>query len=283
MATIKIVAPAKINLFLHVVGKRADGYHLLESLVSFADVGDEIELTEALSFDLTIDGPFAKNLPGSSANLVARAAQMLAEYAGRTADVRIRLTKNLPVASGIGGGSSDAAATLLGCAQLWNLKSLPTDGEIASHLGADVPVCLRRRPTMMTGIGEILADAPHVPDANVVLVHPGQSLNTSDVFRAYRGPFTSSGKALLASSVRDILATTQNDLQSAALSLAPAIGDILTALESQPGCIGARMSGSGATCFGLYQDRASATDAALNIKAAHAKWWFSIGRLGAVL
>jgi 4-diphosphocytidyl-2-C-methyl-D-erythritol kinase len=282
MATIEIVAPAKINLFLHVVGKRADGYHLLESLVSFANVGDEIELTEATSFDLILDGPFAQNLSASPANLVAKAAQMLAEYAGRSADVRIRLTKNLPVASGIGGGSSDAAATLLACAQLWGLKSLPSDSEIASKLGADVPVCLRRRPTLMSGIGEILADAPDTPSADVVMVNPGVALNTADVFRARLGPFTAPGKAVPTIGLRNILNATHNDLQPAALSLAPAISDVVTTLQAQAGCIGARMSGSGATCFGLYQDRASATQAALNIAAAHATWWVTPGRLGAV-
>jgi 4-diphosphocytidyl-2-C-methyl-D-erythritol kinase len=282
MATIKIVAPAKINLFLHIVGKRADGYHLLESLVSFADIGDDIELTETTTFELSVDGPFGHRLPPSTDNLVLRSAQLMSEHAGCPAHVSIRLTKNLPVASGIGGGSSDAAATLLACARLWDVKSLPSDSEIASRLGADVPVCLRRRPTLMAGIGELLSDATHVPNADVVLVNPGQALNTADVFKAYRGSPVVPGLPTSATRMHDILSATRNDLQPAAVGLAPVIDEVLTALQSQPGSIGARMSGSGATCFGVYQDRASATQAALNIGAAHATWWVTPGRLGAV-
>jgi 4-diphosphocytidyl-2-C-methyl-D-erythritol kinase len=279
---LRLAAPAKLNLYLHVVGRRPDGYHLLDSLAAFAAVGDELTFAPAPDLSLAIDGPFGRSLAADDDNLVLKAARALAAQAGRAPGAAIRLTKRLPVASGIGGGSADAAATLHGLNRLWNL-ALPdsTLARIGLALGADVPVCLAGVPSFFGGVGDEIAAAAPLPRAHLVLVNPGAPLATAAVFRAraqapaarYSQParWTEAVSDVLA--LAGLLAKRGNDLTAAAIGLLPAIVDVLAALERQPPCLLARLSGSGATCFGLFAERGEAREAAAAIAAAHADWW----------
>jgi 4-diphosphocytidyl-2-C-methyl-D-erythritol kinase len=267
------VAWAKVNLFLHVLGRREDGYHLLDSLAVFPGVGDVLTAEPAPALSLHLTGPFGAMLATEPDNLVLRAARALAEAAGVPAAARLTLDKRLPVASGIGGGSADAAAALRLLARLWSVQAdLPA---IASRLGADVPVCLERRPARMRGVGEQLGLAPVLPDSGIVLVNPGGAVPTALVFRARQGDYGT--EAALPDAWSDAaamaadLAGLRNDLQSAALALHPPIGMALDALAADAGCLLARMSGSGATCFGLYADPTAATRAASAL--ARPGWW----------
>lgn len=269
-------APAKINLSLHIVGKRADGYHLLDSLVVFAGVGDRLTAEPAEGLSLRVTGPFAAGLEGESDNLVLRAARALADAAGITPQASLVLEKNLPVASGIGGGSADAAAALRLLSRLWRV-TLPADTmhRLAERLGADVPVCLAGQPTRMRGIGEQLDPAPTLPECGMVLVNPGVALSTAEVFRVRRGAFSSAAglpatwqnTAAMAEDLRRLT----NDLQPPAVALRPVIGEVLTSLADRPGCLLSRMSGSGATCFGLFPDPVQAERAAVAL--AGRGWW----------
>lgn len=267
-------APAKLNLSLAVTAKRADGYHLLESLVAFADIGDHVVARAAPEFSLTIDGPFAASLDTGGDNLVARAATLFAERLGRRPDVALRLAKNLPVASGIGGGSADAAATLRALAKLW---AAPIPADLPAMLGADVPVCVAGVPAWMSGIGEIVEPAGALPDWGILLVNPGVALATPSVFKARSGAFSAGGK--FAPNLAN-LAAAGNDLQAPAIGLVPAIADVLAALRGLPGIRVARMSGSGATCFGLFDRPENAALAAKALKAkAPSAWWIAAGRV----
>lgn len=281
---VRVEARAKVNLTLHVVGRRADGYHLLDSLIAFADIGDTVRAEPADGFHLAVDGPTAALLPAGGDNIVARAAHALATHAGRRADAAITLTKRLPVAAGIGGGSADAAATLVALARLWRL-ALPEFEmmALALALGADVPVCLRGRATQLSGIGEGLEPAVALPPAWLVLVNPMQPCPTPAVFKARGGPF--SAAAPLAEPPADAcalaaaLALRRNDLTEAAVKVVPAIAESLARLAGCPGCLLARMSGSGATCFGLFADPEAAEAAAAAITAARPAWWAAAAAL----
>jgi 4-diphosphocytidyl-2-C-methyl-D-erythritol kinase len=270
-------APAKINLTLHVTGKRADGYHLLDSLVVFAGAQDVVGARPASGLSLALTGPFAPGLAADPDNLVLRAARALAEAAGVTAGAELTLEKNLPVASGIGGGSSDAAAALRVLGRLWNVR-LPADqlAALAAGLGADVPVCLDPRPRVMQGVGDILGDALALPACGILLVNPGVGLGTQAVFRARAGGFSRAplwppswpDTAALAEDLR----AGANDLQAPAIGLCPLIGDVLDGLATLPGALLARMSGSGATCFALFAS-AEQAEAASGALVAPAAWW----------
>jgi 4-diphosphocytidyl-2-C-methyl-D-erythritol kinase len=271
-------APAKINLYLHVTGRRPDGYHSLESLVVFANVGDSLELTPAADFTLDLAGPYASALDGGADNLVLKAARLLADATATQAGAHLRLTKRLPVASGIGGGSADAAAALRGLIRLWGLVPAPAlVSDLALRLGADVPVCIARQSTQIEGLGESLNPAPRLPGFWLVLVNCGIGLATANVFKARTGAFLAADP--LTEPPRDIaalavaLARRRNDLTSAAIGLVPEIGVTLAAIEAQPGCMIARMSGSGATCFGLFGEEDSARSAARALAARHPSWW----------
>ena len=259
-------APAKINLTLHVTGQRADGYHLLDSLVVFAGACDGVTASEADALSLAVTGPFAASLVDGD-NLVLRAARALAASAGIVPRAALALDKRLPVASGIGGGSADAAASLRALVRLWRLDVGAADlHAVAAGLGADVPVCLESRPRLMSGIGEILSPAPAVPPCGILLVNPGVGLATQAVFRARSGPFSqptglSAPWADAAAMARD-LAQARNDLQAPAVGLCPAIGAVLAALSADPDALLVRMSGSGATCFALYKTADRAVEAA---------------------
>jgi 4-diphosphocytidyl-2-C-methyl-D-erythritol kinase len=266
-------ACAKLNLSLRVVGRRADGYHLLDSLAAFADIGDEIAIEPAPDFALTVAGPFAKDLSGAD-NLATRAARGFASALGRAPDLAIRLTKNLPVASGIGGGSADAAATLRALSRLWNA---PIPDDLAANLGADVPVCVAQRAAWMSGVGEIVEPVAPLPPWGVVLINPGIALATPRVFAARTGPFSTADRP---APTLDALAKAVNDLQAPALSLVPAIGAVLAALGSAPGARVVRMSGSGATCLALFDDRGRAEMASSALKtSAPSTWWIASGAL----
>jgi 4-diphosphocytidyl-2-C-methyl-D-erythritol kinase len=321
-------APAKINLALHVVDQRSDGYHLLESLIVFARAGDRVTASLAETDWFSVSGPFADEVPRDRANLILcardRLREVLTEHA--TATVSLTLEKNLPVASGIGGGSSDAAAALRALAALWEVDqtALPA---VAAPLGADLPMCLAARPLMARGIGERLEILPDFPSLPIVLVNPGVAVSTPEVFRAlasrqnpplpFLPPFSrpSSGpsdhpppvNAERDEAVRptppsprvrgegkgegqcprdrefstpggefrqicDWLAETRNDLQIPAIAITPVVADVFKALQNT-GAAFARMSGSGATCFGLFATHEEAAEAATAISERHPAWW----------
>ena len=273
-----MLARAKVNLYLHITGKRADGYHLLDSLIVFADTGDEIALAPSDRLSLAIDGPFAAGLGAGPDNLVLRAAQALQEVTNARSAAAIRLTKNLPVASGIGGGSADAAATLSGLCGLWNVApGRAALHAIAARLGADVPVCLDGAASFVGGIGEELAPARGLPPAWLLLANPNIATPTAAVFKARQGPFSKAAR--WSEPPRDFadfaarLRSSANDLTEAAISVTPAIRDVLVALAALPGCALARLSGSGATCFGLFADEARARAAEGKLRSARPDWW----------
>ena len=284
---LRLAAPAKLNLYLHVVGRRPDAYHLLDSLVAFAAVGDELTFAPAPDLSLVIDGPFGSSLGIDDDNLVLKAARALATHVGRTPAAAMRLTKRLPVASGIGGGSADAAATLRGLNRLWALGlSDTTLARIGLALGADVPVCLAGVASFFGGIGEEIAAAGFLPTAHIVLVNPGMPLATASVFRAraqsgatYSAPARWTDAVPDAVTLAGLLAKRSNDLTAAAIGLVPPIADVLTALEHQPPCLLARLSGSGATCFGLFAERGAAREAAAAIADVHREWWVVVTTL----
>ena len=268
---VEAFAPAKINLTLHVTGQRADGYHLLDSLVVFADVGDRIVARAADDLSLTIDGPMAAGLAADASNLVLRAARLLGD-----GGAAIKLTKHLPLSSGMGGGSSDAAATLRALSQLWR-RPLPVASATAA-LGADVPVCLEARSRRMSGIGHVLAEVPALPPVWLVLVNPGVAVATPAVFGALQNRAQPPMPAALpqfsaASHLAEFLGSMRNDLEQPAQQIEPRIGLALAALAANEDCLLARMSGSGATCFGLFSEPLAAKAAARTISRSHPGWW----------
>jgi 4-diphosphocytidyl-2-C-methyl-D-erythritol kinase len=280
---LRVLAPAKINLYLHVVGRRSDGYHLLDSLVAFADIGDRLAVAPADRLSLSVAGPEAAALGGlGDDNLVLRAARLLA--ASETIGAGLHLEKHLPIASGIGGGSSDAAAALRLLTQFW---PRPPAGaaltEIAARLGADVPACLLARPAWVGGIGEEIRPAAGLPPAGIVLANPRRTLPTPAVFQARRGAFSAPNRFSPmpsdAAALAAALASRRNDLTPAALTLVPDIAAVLQRLADLPGMLLARMSGSGATCFALFADRATALAAADALAAAEPGWWVAGGAL----
>jgi 4-diphosphocytidyl-2-C-methyl-D-erythritol kinase len=281
--TLRRIARAKVNLTLHVTGRRPDGYHELDSLVVFAEFGDALAFAPGEGLALEVVGPYAAALAAACGegadNLVLRAARGLRALCGAAPGARMTLEKRLPVAAGLGGGSADAAAALRGLAALWRLGELPTPDlmALAAELGADVPVCLDGRPCRVGGIGERLSPVAALPPAWLVLVNPGTALATPAVFAARRGPFSTPAGPLPrladATALAAWLRGGGNDLETPACSLAPEIFEVLAVLRRTPGCLLARMSGSGATCFGLYGDSATARAAAAAVAAERPAWW----------
>lgn len=276
-------APAKVNLYLQVTGRRDDGYHLLDSLVAFVDIGDRLKAEPATSLSLTVDGPEAADLAAfGDDNLVLRAARLLADQTGITAGAALHLEKHLPVAAGIGGGSSDAAAALLALKQLWRL-SLDDAAlcALGARLGADVPACLYKRAVWVGGIGERVEPAEPLPKAGILLVNPRRALPTAAVFAARRGPFGDVGRFApmpsTASALAHALMPCRNDLTEAAIGLVPEIAAVLARLDRLPGSFLARMSGSGATCFALFANRTAAKKAGALVAAAEPRWWCAAG------
>ncbi|MBK5264779.1 MAG: 4-(cytidine 5'-diphospho)-2-C-methyl-D-erythritol kinase [Alphaproteobacteria bacterium] len=267
-------AYAKINLALHVRARRADGFHQIESLFAFAEHGDVLSASarEDGELLLTIEGPFARDLNAGPDNLVLRAADALRRRHDVTLGADMHLAKNLPVASGIGGGSADAAAALRLLSRLWGLDGSVDLLPIAAELGSDVPACFVSHTLVGTGRGEKLEPGriDGLSGTPLLLVNPGAALSTAAVFAGWdqqdRG-------ALPALNLSDILSHARNDLQSPAMALVPQIADVLAALEGLEGLVFARMSGSGATCFALLRDEIALTRAAADLQNARPDWW----------
>ncbi|KEO61817.1 4-(cytidine 5'-diphospho)-2-C-methyl-D-erythritol kinase [Thioclava indica] len=276
MPTTSVFAPAKINLTLHVTGQRGDGYHLLDSLVAFAPVGDTLTIAPGPGAGrgptLTVSGPEAAGVPVDGSNLVCKAA-VLAERS----DLALHLHKSLPAASGIGGGSSDAAAVLRG------LDATP-DLQAVMRLGADVAMCLTPHPQRVQGIGEQLTSA-QLPPLPALLVNPRVQVATPAVFKALPGKTNAPMPSQIpgfggVTDCIDWLAMQRNDLQAPAIALAPEIGAVLAALITLPACRLARMSGSGATCFALFETEDQMQHAQTHLRKAHSDWWIAAGVMG---
>ncbi|MFG6560888.1 4-(cytidine 5'-diphospho)-2-C-methyl-D-erythritol kinase [Sulfitobacter sp. 1A15299] len=263
------MAWAKVNLTLHCTGQRADGYHLLDSLVVRAGVGDQLDVAAANDLTLTVSGPRAEGVPTDARNLVLRAAEMLDAGAGRGA--ALHLEKHMPAAAGIGGGSADAAAALKLLAAHWGVPLLADP----ARLGADVPVCLTRGPQRMQGVGEILTPLCALPPCHMVLVNPGVDVPTPAVFSALSDKNQPPMPEVIPkfagfSDFIEFLTAQRNDLAAPAIAREPVIANCLEALND---AALARMSGSGATCFGLYATAAQAEAAARRIASAAPRWW----------
>lgn len=290
---LRLFAPAKVNLYLHVTGQRPDGYHLLDSLFVFASaLGDALTLAPSPEFQFALDGPQASNLAGEDwrSNLVARAALGYWRALGRSGEppVALTLTKALPVAAGLGGGSSDAAACLKAMARMFGPLARPEAlQDLALGLGADLPACLCAQAQWVSGIGEVCQPLGAAwPGLEAVLVQPGRALSTPAVFktramlsRGFRSAVEQPGQHVTPNDWINWLADQGNDLEAAALSLEPAIAEVLAALRAQAGCRLARLSGSGASCFALFDSAAESQAAARALSAAHPHWWVGASRL----
>jgi len=281
-------APAKVNLTLHVLGRRADGYHEIESLVAFADIGDRLTFQPGERLALAVEGPTGAATGAPDDNLVIEAARALSQRVEGLRIGRFVLDKQLPVAAGLGGGSSDAAAALRLLARTNAL--LLQDERVraaAQATGADVPVCLAPKARMMRGIGEILSEPMTLPELPAVLINPGVAVPTKDVFAALAAPALAGPPDpdefiaidTDAASLVPLLSARRNDLQTPAIKLQPVIAEVLRALERGADCLLARMSGSGATCFGLFGSHAAAGEAARKVQAARPAWWVRATRL----
>ncbi|OFW96926.1 MAG: 4-(cytidine 5'-diphospho)-2-C-methyl-D-erythritol kinase [Alphaproteobacteria bacterium RIFCSPHIGHO2_12_FULL_66_14] len=275
------LARAKVNLWLNIVGRRADGYHLLDSLVAFSDLADVLEVGPADGLSLALEGPRAAEIAGEADNLVLRAARLLADRAGVSPRAAIRLAKHIPVAAGLGGGSADAAAALHALVELWRV-AIPVGElfDLSATLGADVPMCLAGQAALVSGVGEVLRPAPPLPTCTILLVNPGMPLATPEVFAARRGAFSAARPVPAAwpdlGGFVAALAARGNDLTEAAISLRPAIAEVLGVLRQSKGARYAAMSGSGATCFALYDSADAAHSASSRLPVG---WWRHAGRL----
>lgn len=284
MATIKSTAPAKVNLTLHVTGQRADGYHFLDSLVVFATIADKLTATTANRLSLSVSGPFSPGVPRDGTNLMMRAAEALRTVRGVRQGASLTLEKHLPHAAGIGSGSADAAATLDMLARLWNVAPLPATAAEVIALGADVPVCAHApRPVRMSGIGDVLSPVPILPECALVLVRPPVDVPTGPVFE---GLATKEGAAMAPvpealdfNGFATWLSEQRNDLQAPAAALVPEITEALNKLRALPDVAHAGMSGSGATCFGLVRDMATARRVARIVQVARMDWWVAPAEL----
>jgi 4-diphosphocytidyl-2-C-methyl-D-erythritol kinase len=278
-----VLAPAKVNLALHVTGRRPDGYHTIESLAVFTRFGDRLHLEPAAADAFSITGPFGPGLPDDETNLVLRARDALRlASASNLPPVSIRLEKNLPVASGVGGGSSDAAAVLKALNQIWNCGLGQRElAEIARSLGADVPMCLSAKPLIATGIGDVVEPISGFPALALVLVNPGIAVSTPEIFqrleRRDNEGLPPPPSRIDLHSLRNWLETTHNHLEPTARGIQPAIGEALKALD-KAGSGFSRMSGSGATCFGLFETGNVAKRAAVAIRARHPGWFVAATR-----
>jgi len=274
-------APAKVNLFLHVIGRRDDGYHDLESLVVFTVFGDVIRARPAAELSLDRTGPFAAQLPENpSDDLCLRAARDLAAALGRDAGVALTLEKNIPVAAGVGGGSSDAAAVLRALCHIWQVDVDDRQVmQVATQLGADVPVCLAATTAEMRGIGDIIVPRLGGPELDLLLVNPNRPLSTASVFGALDAPKIASRPSVIpvngngSDGYLAALSDKRNDLTGPACDLCPDIGDVLEMLSGLTDCTLARMSGSGPTCFGVFEDQKSCARAARMVSDAQPGWW----------
>ena len=277
-----VLAPAKLNLALHVTGRRPDGYHLLDSLVAFTRFGDRLTIAPGDEDSFVISGPFAAGLMADDTNLVIRARDALRHTYGNRSPVSIALEKNLPVASGVGGGSSDAAAVLKGLADIWKLDASDADlARIGLPLGADLPMCLAAKPLLARGIGDEITPVPGMASLGIVLVNPGVAVSTANVFAALANrdnePLPPLPTTLDFHGLCNWLETTRNDLEAPAQRVQPAINGALSALR-KGGAHFVRMSGSGATCFGLFESGNVAKRAATTIRERKPGWFVAATR-----
>nr|WP_321445336.1 4-(cytidine 5'-diphospho)-2-C-methyl-D-erythritol kinase [uncultured Cohaesibacter sp.] len=283
-AALVLDAPAKVNLTLHITGQREDGYHLLDSLVVFGGAADRLIFEQASHLHLSVTGPFADGLRQEPDNLIVRAARLLAKELKLPAHAIMTLEKHLPISAGIGGGSSDAAAALLGLLRLWE-RAIKDEKlrAIALSLGADVPICLEGSCLRAEGIGDQVQPGPTMPrELGLVLINPRVPISTPDIFKRLRrkdnapmGPVPSA--FLSAKALADWLADQRNDLEMPAMEQAPIIETVLQSLNDDGDCLFARMSGSGATCFGLFASIKHAEYAARRLSFTHPNWWVSHG------
>jgi len=275
---LRATAGAKLNLYLHLTGKRDDGYHLLDSLVCFLAIGDTITVAAAEELSLSIEGEFSTTLQANDNNLVMRAAKALQSYTGTTQGAAITLHKHLPVAAGLGGGSSDAATAAKLLRALWGVAvSQEALTQLLLPLGADMAVCVHGGPAFMSGIGERIEPLPSLPALPILLVNPRVELSTAAVYQAYHNIGRWMGRPSLDFSSAEALcvglAGARNNLQQPAISLCAAVADVLLTLETQMGVHFARLCGSGATCFGVFDSRASLERAAETIRRDQPDWW----------
>lgn len=285
---VRVFAPAKVNLCLHVTGQRTDGFHELDSLVAFADVGDDLWIQVGNTLSVTTEGPEAQAVPADMNNLALRVAALFRDLPGAS----LLLTKKLPVASGIGGGSADAAAAFRGLIAFWSDGAVdlqtydpltsPLGAEL-SALGADIAMCLRSEPVRATGRGETLTPVA-LPNTWVVLVNPRVPVSTQEVFEKLQNkgnrPLGPIPEFRGLYSFVEWLGDQRNDLETPAIALCPEIGDVQQALLASKGCLLSRMSGSGATCFGIYESKTAANAAELSIKSRFPSWWVAATWLG---
>ncbi len=280
-----ITAPAKINLYLHVIGKRADGYHLLDSLVTFASIHDIIMIEPANKLTMINQGQFSEGLTITVDNLVMQAAEKLQKLTNISDGAKITLTKNLPISSGIGGGSADAAATIKGLIRHWGINPNPRDlSNLAIGLGADVPICLFGQAAFIGGKGEQIDPVWALPEAPIVLVNPRIGVSTPAIFKAHKDKFSPANRfdttpTTLEKLINLLKEGRRNDLMESAIQLEPTIGDVLHQIKMTSGCKLARMSGSGATCFGFYHTQSEANMAAEVIRNTRPKWWVVATRM----
>lgn len=290
--TSSVFAPAKINLYLHITGKRSDGYHLLDSMICFTDIGDTIVLQESDHFTFQVEGPFARSFQAAdkdagrgSSNLVVKAIWALSDIVDRQPNFRLTLKKNTPLGGGIGGGSSDAAATLWALSEWWNLPPYASYmNSLMLELGTDVPACYSCNTTRIQGVGEHLKEAPEIPELPILLVHPAKPCFTKDVYQTFKGAFQDDISIpedfVSTQDFIDFLKTTSNDLIEAAIACVPEISVVLDKLDTQDGALITRMSGSGSTCFSLFENEGSCFQAAENIIRNHPQWWVRTGTIG---
>ena len=288
---VSVFAPAKINLYLHITGRLDSGYHTIDSLITFADIGDDIRIEPAEVFSFEVGGPFAssfqeKDLDTSpqSGNLVVKAACKLAELTGNSTALKITLTKNLPLGGGIGGGSADAAAVIWGLLEYWGTgHDIEGLDALLISLGADVPVCFACRTLHVQGIGETLSPVQSFTEIPAVLINPGKRCATQTIFADYGSRFESNFSfpdLNTIDHVIEFLSTTQNMLSGAAVRHIPEIQNVLNALEGQSNCLLTRMSGSGSSCFGIFETIEAAEKTAETIAQENPDWWVKSCWLG---
>jgi 4-diphosphocytidyl-2-C-methyl-D-erythritol kinase len=278
VSAVALNAPAKVNLALHVTGRRADGYHLLDSIAVFAEIGDKITIAPAEALTLSVSGPFAQHAPGDASDLAHRAAEAFFAHTGISPGAAIALEKNIPAGAGLGGGSADAAAVLLDLNRYFAAGVAAEElSAIGLALGADVPMCLAGCALRARGVGEDIDRLAGWPALPMVLVWPGRPVSTAEAFRSLarwdNPPLPAPPSSCAPSEVAGYLAHCRNDLEAPALKLCPDIGAVLDALRETHGCLIARMSGSGSACFGLYADAALAEAAAEQVAVARPDWW----------
>ena len=269
---INVTAHAKVNLTLHVLGQRSNGYHELQSLVCLTEFGDQLFLTPAAEFSFTVTGPFCAGIPHDDSNLVVKAAQFMAKKYSKALTIKVVLEKNLPMASGIGGGSSDAVAMIKALSEYWAVPMPPFD--VVMELGADLPVCMTSGFTLMEGAGEKITPLMPATDWGIVLVNPNVGISTPAVFQALKSKENPPMKSVATQCTNVTwLGDQRNDLEEPAIALVPEVADVIAALRTVDACAVARMSGSGATCFGIFPNETIARAAAVQMRNSHPNWW----------